>query len=439
VFVNGHLSGRWLRDAHHLRRGEAGMESLRFCMVTTFYPPYSFGGDATAIHQLVNMLARRGHEVDVIHCLDSYRALARGAPAAGYPNEPGVTVHSLTSGVGALSPLATYETGYPLFKARKIRRILAAKRFDVTHFHNISLVGGPMVLRYGQGVKLYTMHEHWLVCPTHVLFKFQREPCMERSCFRCTLAYGRPPQLWRYTGLLAKALRHVDAFIAPSEFTLRRHRADGLQVPIVHIPSCISEPVDPPDQAAPSTVPLPARPFFLFVGRLEKLKGLQTVIPLFLGDGAADLVIAGDGQYGDELKRLAQGSARIHFLGRLPPALLRTVYRRAVALLVPSLTFETFGQVVIEAYAARLPVIARDLGPLPDIVAQSAGGLVYRNTHELTEAMERLRTDAALRLRLGEAGYQAYRVHWTEEAHLERYFGLIAEIRARKSVRVTVP
>jgi glycosyltransferase involved in cell wall biosynthesis len=415
------------------------MDPLRFCMITTFYPPYSFGGDATAIHQLANMLARRGHEVDVIHCMDSYRALARGSPVAGYPNEPGVTVHSLKSGVGALSPLATYQTGYPVFKARKIRRILAAKRFDVTHFHNISLVGGPMVLRYGQGVKLYTMHEHWLVCPTHVLFKFQREPCVERSCFRCTLAYRRPPQLWRYTGLLAKALRHVDAFIAPSEFTLQRHRAAGLEIPIVHIPSCLSDPTDPPDPAALSRLPLPARPFFLFVGRLEKLKGLQTVIPLFLGDGAADLVVAGDGNYAEELKRLAAASARIHFLGRLLPAELRALYARAVALLVPSLTFEVFCLVIIEAYAERLPVIARDLGPLPNIVDQSGGGLVYRTTHDLMEAMERLRTDAALRLQLGEAGYQAYRTHWTEEAHLERYLGLIAEIRARKSSRVAVP
>lgn len=414
------------------------MAPLRFCMVTTFYPPYSFGGDATVIHQLANMLARRGHEVDVIHCMDSYRALARGSPIPAYPNEPGVTVHGLTSGVGALSPFCTHQTGYPLFKTRKIRRIMSAKRFDVTHFHNISLVGGPMVLRYGQGVKLYTMHEHWLVCPTHALFKFQREPCVERSCFRCTLAYRRPPQWWRYTGLLQRGLRHVDAFIAPSEFTLQRHRADGLEIPIVHIPSCLSEPTGPPDPSALSRLPRPLPPFFLFVGRLEKLKGLQTVIPLFQGEGAADLVIAGDGEYAAELRRLAAGSARIHFLGRLSPAQLRGVYARAVALVVPSLTFETFGQVIIEAYATGIPVIARDLGPLPDIVAQSGGGLVYRDTRGLVDAMERLRTDAALRQQLGKAGYQAYRERWTEEAHLERYLGLIAEIRARKTSRVAV-
>jgi glycosyltransferase involved in cell wall biosynthesis len=411
------------------------MESLRFCMMTTFYPPYAFGGDAVFIHRLANMLARRGHEVDVIHCIDSYRALAKELPLSGaeYPNEPGVTVHGLRSGVGVLSPLATHQTGYPLFKARKIRRILAAKRFDVIHFHNISLVGGPMILRYGQGVKLYTLHEHWLICPTHVLFKFKREACVKRSCLRCSFVYRRPPQLWRYTGMLARALRHVDAFISPSEFTLRRHHADGLQVPIVHIPYCLSDPNPPAETAPLHQLPLPSRPFFLFVGRLEKLKGVQTVIPLFREDAGTDLVIVGEGNYAGELKGLAAGSKHIRFLGRLTRSELSAVYGHAVALLVPSLTFETFGQVIIEAYAARTPVIVPDRGPLPEIVAQSGGGLVYRDTHGLVQAMERLRTDRALRDRLGAAGYEAYRAHWTEGAHLHQYLGLIEEIRARKS------
>jgi putative ABC transport system permease protein len=45
---------------------------MKFCMVTTFYPPYRFGGDATYIYRLTNELARRGHEVDVVHDRDAY-------------------------------------------------------------------------------------------------------------------------------------------------------------------------------------------------------------------------------------------------------------------------------------------------------------------------------------------------------------------------------
>jgi glycosyltransferase involved in cell wall biosynthesis len=408
------------------------MERLRFCMITTFYPPYAFGGDAASVHRLSNLLAQRGHEVDVIHCLDSYRALAGPTgPAAGYADEPGVTVHSLRSGVGLLSPLATYETGYPLFKARQIRRILAAKPFDVIHFHNISLVGGPMILRYGTGLKLYTLHEHWLVCPTHVLFKYRREACVRPSCFRCTLVHGRPPQLWRYTGLLRAALRHVDCFIAPSGFTRRRHLAAGLDIPIVELPHCVAS-AEPGATGSAPPAGQPGRPYFLFAGRLEKLKGLQTVIPLFREYRAADLVIAGDGSYRATLADLAHGLPGVHFLGRVTPAQLQRLYAEAVAVLVPSITFETFGQVVVEAFAARTPVIVRDLGALPELVRQSGGGLIFRDGSELVAAIERLNTDRALRDRLGEAGFRAYRREWTEEVYAERYLGLIEDLRARR-------
>lgn len=406
---------------------------MRFCMITTFYPPYAFGGDGVFVHRLSDMLARRGHEVDVIHCIDSYRTLAHGPLPGAAPNEAGVTVHGLVSGVGTLSPLATQQTGFPLFKGHKIRRILASKRFDVIHFHNISLIGGPMILRHGHGVKLYTIHEHWLVCPTHVLFKYNREACVKPNCLRCVLVHRRPPQLWRYTRMLQRAVRHVDAFIAPSRFTLERHRLAGLDRPIVHIPHCVSATEFEAQPEPEVEARLPRHPFFLFVGRLEKLKGLQTVIPLFTNTSAADLVVIGDGTYAAELKRLAAGHDRIHFLGRLTRAQLSAVYSRATALLVPSITFETFGQVVIEAFAARTPVIVRDLGALPELVAASGGGLVFRDEAQLREAMDRLRTDRALRDGLGEAGYRAYRSEWTEDVLMQRYLGLIDEIRAAKA------
>jgi len=416
------------------------MEALRFCMITTFYPPYAFGGDGVFIHRLANTLARRGHEVDVIHCIDSYRSLAKSALPASRANQPGVTVHGLRSTTGILSPLATHQTGYPLFKARKIRAILAAKRFDVIHFHNISLIGGPMILRYGEGIKLYTMHEHWLICPTHTLFKHQQSACLTPSCFSCTLSYRRPPQLWRYTGLLKAALRHVDAFIAPSEFTLRRHQAAGLDVPMVRIPNFLSDGEEfsaPTGSATDDHIAPPARPYFLFVGRLEKLKGLQTIIPVFLNYSSADLVIAGDGDYAGELKKLAAGCDRIHFLGHVPSWQLRSLYARAVALVVPSITFETFALVIIEAFSNRTPVIVRDLGPLPEIVKESAGGLIFDDSITLLDAMQRLQFDRGLRDRLGESGYQAYRSRWTEETYLERYLGLIEELRARKGLSMS--
>ena len=403
---------------------------LRFCMITTFYPPYNFGGDGIFVHRLSNELARRGHHVDVIHCIDAYRLLARREPAKGYDNHANVTVHGLTSQFGFLSPLATQLTGVPFFKSARIQQILGTG-FDVIHYHNISLVGGPKVLQYGQAIKLYTMHEYWLVCPTHVLFRFNRAACTQPHCLLCSLAYRRPPQWWRYLGLLESAVKHVDAFIAPSRFTKDRHQQMGLKAPIVHLPCFVplAEPALSPHKVSDG---VPQEPYFLFVGRLEALKGLQTLIPVFRHYSKAQLVVAGTGSYEPQLRQLAAGSGNIHFMGHLPQPELEILYRQAVALIVPSLCLEVSAMVIFEALRQQTPAIVRNLGGMPEIVEESGGGLVYDTAEELVAAMDQLLADPSYRCKLGLCGYQAFQRNWTPVAHLKRYFELIYDVAAAR-------
>jgi len=319
-------------------------------MITTFYPPYNFGGDGIFVHQLSNELALRGHQVDVIHCIDAYRLLSNRQPTAGYDNHPNVTVHGLKSPFGFVSPLATQQTGFPFFKSTRIRQILE-KSFDVIHYHNISLVGGAKILEYGQGIKLYTMHEYWLICPTHVLFRFNRAACTQRHCFTCGLMYKRPPQWWRQSGMMQSAIQPVDAFIAPSRSSKEIHYRMGVNARIVHLPHFV------PGAGNGAALPLrqprhePERkPYFLFVGRLEKIKGLQTLIPVFRRYEKAQLWIVGDGGYAPQVRRLAKGSDNVRFLGYRTKVELQELYRNATALVVPSLSFEVFALVILEAF-----------------------------------------------------------------------------------------
>src|SRR5436309_4382476 len=132
-------------------------KGLKFCMITTFYPPYSFGGDAIYIYRLANELARLGNQVDVIHCKDSYRVLRSTPPTVEYPNHSNVRVFGLKSAAGFLSPLLTQQTGVPFFKRKKIKEMIEKNGYDVIHFHNMSLIG-ISALAYGDAIKIYTMH-----------------------------------------------------------------------------------------------------------------------------------------------------------------------------------------------------------------------------------------------------------------------------------------
>lgn len=374
------------------------------------------------IYRLAHALGDEGHHVDVVHCVDSYHLFHRGEPEISFREHPNVTRHELRSRYRWLSPLLSQQTGLPLLKRGKIQEILSQKPYDVIHFHNISLLG-PQIMTIqppsGRAVKIYTTHEHWLICPTHVLWKFNRKPCDRPQCFRCTLMSKRPPQLWRYLGVLENASRHVDQFVSPSRFTAGMHADRGFLPPIEHLPHFI----DKKDLDWQNPGPRPQKnPYFLFVGRLEKIKGVHTLIDLWKQIPEYDLLIAGTGDQFEALRNLTSTHAQIKFLGVLSQEVLGNYYYHALATIVPSLTYETFGMIILESFARKTPVIVRALGALPEVVRESGGGRIYHTDTELMGAVRQIAGSPDLRAELGERGYQALVRNWTREHHLKRYF-----------------
>jgi glycosyltransferase involved in cell wall biosynthesis len=396
-------------------------------MVTTFYPPRSFGGDAVAVQTLARALVRLGHEVTVICDDDAYRALVPRLPAPTREEDDGVRVHRLRSLLGVLAVGLTQQAGRPLVHGRTLRRLLDEGRFDVIHFHNLSLVGGPAALAFGSGVKLYTAHEHWLVCPTHVLWRHRVEPCVSRQCVRCQLRYHRPPQLWRHTGLLERHVDDVHAFIAVSDFSRRKHREFGFPREMEVIPGFVRDP-GPPATAPASSA---ERPYFLFVGRLETIKGLEDVIDRFAAMEDADLVIAGDGAQRHDLEARARGNARVRFVGFQRPEALGRLYAGARAVIASSRGYETFGMTVIEAFSRGVPVLARRIGSYVEILEDGGAGETFADGRELEDAVRRLVADPDRARAMGERAYRLLRERYSEDAVLPRYLALVHRLLGR--------
>src|SRR5262249_40504344 len=99
--------------------------------------------------------------------------------------------------------------------------------------------------------------------------------------------------------------------------------------------------------------------------------------------------------------------------------------------------FETFGIILIEAFRQSTPVIARRIGPFPEIVKRSGGGELFSNAEELICVIRRLQTEDGLRRRLARAGYEAFVKYWSELAVMPRYLEVIhktAVARGREGV-----
>jgi glycosyltransferase involved in cell wall biosynthesis len=241
--------------------------------------------------------------------------------------------------------------------------------------------------------------------------------------------------------MLERRLPQVDLFIARSAFSRDMHARFGFERPMSVLPYFLPDDSAPASPGAPQPVGTTAqraphpRPYFLFVGRLARIKGVHTLIPQFARYPHADLLIVGDGEDEAMLRTTAAGVPNVHFAGRAPNDQLTGYYAHALAVLCPSVGYETFGIVLIEAMRARVPVIARRIGPFPEIVESSGGGLLYDDDDQLAACLARVQQDAELRAAMADRGYRASVERWSESVVIPQLLELIDIARAARERR----
>jgi glycosyltransferase involved in cell wall biosynthesis len=123
----------------------------------------------------------------------------------------------------------------------------------------------------------------------------------------------------------------------------------------------------------------------------------------------------------------------VKFLGRKAPDELARWYSHAQALIVPSICFETFGIIIIEAFRQGTPVIARRLGPFPEIIEACGGGMLFSDTPELDAALARVADDPALRAAMSARARDGFGRFWTEDVVVEKNFDALARAAHKKS------
>jgi glycosyltransferase involved in cell wall biosynthesis len=267
----------------------------------------------------------------------------------------------------------------------------------------------------------------------HLLWKNGRKSYDGPACLRCTLRGRRPPQVWRQTGAIPQGLGQLDALIFPSHHTLEEHRRRGVVGPLVHIPYFLPDDwsggIEDEERASDRS----ERPYLAAAGRLVAMKGFQRLIPIMKYLPEVDLRLAGTGPYEARLRDLARDLPNVRFEGLLGGPALARLFQGARAVVVPSLFPETFGYVILEAFAVRTPVVVhRDGGALHENGVLSGGGLGYRTDDEMLRVLRRIVHDDHLRSELAHRGFAMRTGEWSEAAHLDRYFGLIQGIRAAK-------
>jgi len=285
--------------------------------------------------------------------------------------------------------LGAVATPWNPFTATAIKRKVGLFKPDVVHVHNTFPLISPSIYHAigHKAARVLTLHNYRLFCPaaipmragqvcTDCLDRCNVLPALQHGCYRGRRVATGPlainVALHRFLGTWT---RQVDAFISLTEFQRERMVEAGLPADLVHIKPNFFP-------GSPAIVPWDERrPSVVFAGRLTAEKGVVTLVRAWLmwGASAPELRIVGDGNLRGELGKLAATAPEvpIRFLGPLAGDAAQEEISRARLLVLPSEWFETFGLVILEAFAFGTPAAVSNIGPLPSIVRQGENGLVF--------------------------------------------------------------
>jgi len=210
------------------------------------------------------------------------------------------------------------------------------------------------------------------------------------------------------------ALKNVDIFIAPSNYMQNIAKTDVS--PIIYLPNFIE---------LRQFHELTNNYNLLFVGRLEKIKGVEFLIQaltfIIKVFPQTTLTIIGDGRNKNDLFNLTkklQLEKYIQFRGRVEHKDLDAYYEKASIAVLPSISVEAFGLVILEAMSAGRPVIGTNVGGIPEIIDDGVNGYLLepQNPEQMAEKVIKLFSDEKLLKEMGANARQK-----AEEFSVERY------------------
>jgi glycosyltransferase involved in cell wall biosynthesis len=245
--------------------------------------------------------------------------------------------------------------------------------------------GSIAFLRYCKKEGFDLIHVHWPM--PHAIFgylakKIQRIPFI--STFY-TAEIVLTSKIKPLKILLKKLLRHSAKIIAISSYTRSElQKITGLDSSVIPYGSSL-----PPVEINRSTKKSSDKWRLLFVGRLIERKGLNYLlqaIPLLLNDYEIELHIVGSGNQLNHLRDLAckLGMAdRVIFEGRVASSRLKELYEDCDIFVLPSIVdsreeTEGLGVVLLEALSYRMPVVASDVGGIPDVIKDGETGYLAK-------------------------------------------------------------
>jgi len=333
-------------------------------------------------------------------------------------------------------------TFYSFEAKSKLRQLLHAENVDIGYILHFLRWISPSIIDalHERGVPVVVRaSDYSYVCPQAPFLRDGKicELCvhgnvlhsLQHKCLQSSYAVSGVNLLSVYLHRLLGVLNKVDAFVCPSRFLMSKMKEGGVaESKLHHIPTFVDS-----ARFVPQFDP---GPYVLYFGRIAQEKGIETLLDAFAvlkknpRYSSLQLKLAGRSNQG-ELEKLQHkiASARIddvQFLGELDFEHTQKLIQGSAFVIVPSIWYDNMPNTILETFASGKPVIASDLGSLPETVQEGVTGLLFRSgdTEHLAERIAQLINNPGLIRDFGKNARRQAETEYSPGVHYDRLMNL---------------
>ena len=365
---------------------------MKICVINNLYPPYNRGGAEIVAENQVKQLVLQGHQVFVVTTRPFTRFLP---PNIKKLEENNVSVYRFYPW-NFFSIYFIEKYGYPVriiwriidvfnfCSYYRIKKILGEEKPNIVYAHNLTGIGYllPRLLKKLAIKHIQVMHDVVLAYPTGLLLKNKEESFENRFFLRkiyeaiCRFLFNSPAEV-HFPSVWLKNFYEQRNFFPQSEKKIVSNF-------VIHKENLLIG----------KKLKSPGKINFIYTGRAEQHKGILFLIKIFsqLGIANCRLLVVSSGTLFNEAKTLAKKNSAISFENWQSMGKTRELLNLSDYCVVPSLCYENAPTAIFESLEAKVPVIASNLGGIPEFVEDGVNGYLFEagDSASLTNIIKKL-------------------------------------------------
>lgn len=328
---------------------------MKICIIHNLWGDEARGGAESVLTLIVEALRTLGHHVVII--------TTQGKSKETIVSQiDGVQVYALPGRYLSLTKAPQWKrlifhifSSVNLFFYLRVKKIIQAEKPEVVWTHNLVGIGSTIFCLFQKkNIRhIHTLHDIQLLHPSGLMIRGQERIIDSAIAFV-------------YQTIQKMYISSFSEIISPSKWLLDIHRNKGFfkKNPCQVLPNPFLKNNEIEEYKVPNDFFT-----FLYVGQIEDHKGICVLLDSFkkITNHNLRLIVVGSGSL---LKNLqAQNSdTRIEFLSRQTSSSVEKIMKTADCLVVPSLCYENFPTVILEAISFRIPVLASGFGGIKELI-----------------------------------------------------------------------